>query len=84
MFPEYSSIKLFSVQPNIVDILSEMDKLVYTMILGVETMSKICITLDFQEKIHHNRSNIIENEIFEQCFGCQNPKWPYQGTTIAI
>ena len=47
IFPEYSDSKLVTVKPDIVDIPAEMSKPVYDMILGVETMAKMGVVLDF-------------------------------------
>ncbi len=50
IIPEFSSSKLFAVRPDIVDILADENKPVYDMILGTETMAKMGVVLDFQEK----------------------------------
>ena len=46
-FPDYSSSKRIYVQPDIVDVGAEQDAPIYDLILGVETMAKLGIVLDF-------------------------------------
>ena len=46
-FPDYSSSKRIYVQPDIVYVGAEQDKPLYDLILGVETMAKLGIVLDF-------------------------------------
>ena len=50
-FPEYSNNKQILVRPDIVDIPADQDLPTYDLILGVETMSKLGIVLDFGEKM---------------------------------
>ena len=50
LFPEYSSSKRFSVKPDIVEIPDHMSKPVYDLIIGVETMAKMGVVLDFGQK----------------------------------
>ena len=47
-FPDYSSSKRISLQPDIVDVRVEDDEPIYDLILGVETMAKLGIVLNFQ------------------------------------
>ena len=50
-FPEFSESKLFKVRPDIVDVPKEMNKPVYDLIIGVKTMTKMGVILDFQNKM---------------------------------
>ena len=57
-FPEFSESKLFKLKPDIVDIPPEMNKPVYDLIIGVETMAKMNIVMDFARMeitIDHNK-----------------------------
>ena len=57
-FPDFSDSKLFTLKPDIVDIPAEMNKPVYDLIIGVETMAKMNIVLDFAKTeitIDHNK-----------------------------
>ena len=56
-FPEFSESKLFKIKPDIVDIPPEMNKPIYDLIIGVETMAKMGVIMDFAEMqvtIDHN------------------------------
>ena len=50
-FPEYSNNKQILIQPDIVDMPEDSDLPTYDLILGVKTMSKLGIVLDFGEKM---------------------------------
>ena len=50
-FPEYSKNKQILVRPDIVDIPEDEDLPTYDLILGVKTMSKLGIVLDFGERM---------------------------------
>ena len=50
-FPEYSRNKQILIRPDIVDMPEDSDLPTYDLILGVETMSKLGIVLDFGEKM---------------------------------
>ena len=49
-FLEFSESKLFKLCPNIVDMPKEMNKPVYDLLIGVETMDKLDVILDFSSK----------------------------------
>ena len=51
LFPDFSQSKLFKVCPDIVGILGKMNKPVFDPILGVETMTKLGILLDFSQTL---------------------------------
>ena len=48
-FPDHSSSKWIYVQPAIVAVRAEQDEPMYDLTLGVETMSKLGIVLDFSD-----------------------------------
>ena len=48
-FPDFSESKLFKIKPDIVNIPFEMNKSVYNLIIGVETMAKMIVMMDFTE-----------------------------------
>ena len=48
-FPAFSESKLFKIKPDIVDIPKEMNKPVYDLIIGVETMAKMGVVMDLVE-----------------------------------
>ena len=50
-FHDFSESKLFRVRPDIVDVPKEMNKPVYNLIIGVKTMTKMGIVLDFKTKM---------------------------------
>ena len=50
-FPEFSESKLFKIRPDIVNVPREMNKPVYDLIIGVETLTKMGVILDFQNKM---------------------------------
>ena len=50
-FPEFSESKLFKIRPDIVNVPKEMNKPVYDLIIGVKTMTKMGVILDFQNKM---------------------------------
>ena len=50
ILPKYSDSKLISIRPDIINIPDEMNKPVYDLIIGVETMAKLGIVLDFSKK----------------------------------
>ncbi len=47
LIPEFYNSKLFSVRPDIVDILADENKPVYHMILGIKTMAEMGVVLNF-------------------------------------
>ena len=49
-FPSFSESKLFTIKPDIVDVPVEMNKPVYDLIIGVETMTKMGVIMDFAER----------------------------------
>ena len=48
-FPSFSESKLFTLKPDIVDVPVEMNKPVYDLIIGVESMTKMGVIMDFAE-----------------------------------
>ena len=50
LFPKFSTGKLFSVIPDIVNVPANQNKPVYDMILGTKPMAKMGVILDFEDK----------------------------------
>ena len=49
-FPDFSGSKFVKIKPDIVDMPSETSKPVYDVIIGIKTMARLGIVLDFEEK----------------------------------
>ena len=67
-FPEFSKSKVAHIRPDIVEIPAELGKPVYDLIIGVETMAKMGIVLDFANKeitidqIKHQMKALIDHK----------------------
>ena len=72
-FPSFSESKLFTLKPDIVDVPVEMNKPVYDLIIGVESMSN-GRAYGFCRNANYHRSRVTANVDLEKPLGLQSTK----------
>ena len=73
-FPEFLSSKLFTLKPDTVDIPLEMNKPVYDLIIGADTMAKMSIVMDFSKCKITIDHNVLPMKKVKKSFGFQSFK----------